>query len=160
MKLQKCVNCAGTAFRDAKRRLARTVDGREFEAEVPARQCKACGAMYIDAGDGERFELAVAGRLAEMGAASAEAFRFMRKAIGMQAGELAALFGIARETISRWETGKREVDRGAAIALGSLVLDKLRGLDTTIKRLRALQKPPRKTQAPIYLQLDVVNGEA
>lgn len=153
MKLQKCVNCAGRSFKDAKRMLKRVVDAREFEAEVPARMCKKCGAMYVDARDGERFELAIASSLADTGVASAEAFRFMRKAIGMNAEKLAELLGVARETVSRWETGKRGVDRGAALVLGSLVIDKLHGFDTTIKRLHALQKPPRKTHAPIYVQL-------
>jgi putative transcriptional regulator len=147
VKLQRCVRCGGTSFKAAKKRLARNLDGRDFETEIPALQCKTCGEQYFAATDGVRFELAVARRLAELGAASAEAFRFMRKTIGMQAGELAMLLGVARETVSRWETGKRNVDRGAAIALGSLVLDR----DATLKRLRALQKPPRK--GPIHVDL-------
>src|SRR6266705_1115772 len=98
MKLDRCVRCRGTSFKSTKMLLTRSVDGREFAAHVPARQCKTCGEEYFVAADGVRFELAVARRLAELGASSAAAFRFMRRTVGLQAGELAQLLGVVRET--------------------------------------------------------------
>jgi transcriptional regulator with XRE-family HTH domain len=77
----------------------------------------------------------------EHGASDGAAFKFMRKAIGMKATDLAALLGVAAETISRWETGQREVDRTALAALAGLVVDELEGHTKVISILRALQNP-------------------
>jgi transcriptional regulator with XRE-family HTH domain len=73
----------------------------------------------------------------------------MRKALGLRAADLAGLLGVAAETVSRWETGQRDVDRGALALVGGLVVDRLEGSTATLDRLRALAKPPRtaKTKA-------------
>jgi putative zinc finger/helix-turn-helix YgiT family protein len=121
----------------------RKVAGHTFTAELAAEQCKVCGETYVDAADIEAFELAIARALAQSGASNGEAFRFMRKALGFTAVELGDLLGVAAETISRWETGQRDVDRGALVAVGSLVLDRIEGRTATIDRLRAIREPPR-----------------
>lgn len=153
MKFQ-CVGCKGKSFKNVKKRLERQVDSRTFFVNVPAWQCKACDEVYHDGVWGSKFELAVAGQLANFGTVSADAFRYMRRALGMQSGELATLLGVARETISRWEADKCKIDRAVILTLGSLVLDKIQGRDTTLKRLRLSSKKrsvKRKTQSMVKL---------
>lgn len=121
----------------------RKVAGQTFTAELPAEGCKACSETYVDASALEAYELAIARALATSGANSGEAFRFQRKALGLRASDLAELLGVAAETMSRWETGQREVNRGALVTLGSLVLDRCEGRATTLDRLRTLRQAPR-----------------
>jgi DNA-binding transcriptional regulator YiaG len=68
-----------------------------------------------------KLELAAAAELARLGRRSGPALRFMRKALGYRAVELAAL-DVAPETLSRWETGEREVEGRAFALVGLLVL--------------------------------------
>lgn len=51
-----------------------------------------------------RFELLAAAALARHGVCTSEAFKFIRKSLGMRATDLGAVLGVAPETISRWET--------------------------------------------------------
>jgi transcriptional regulator with XRE-family HTH domain len=44
----------------------------------------------------------------------------VRKAAGFRAVEIAALFNVRPETVSRWERGESEIPRTAAFALGQL----------------------------------------
>jgi DNA-binding transcriptional regulator YiaG len=117
------------------------VAGHTFVAELPTRMLE--GQLVVDFKVLEAFELAVARKLADSGESAGEAFRFMRKAIGLPATELAELLGVARETISRWENGERPVDRGALAVLGGLVEDRCNGTTSTRDRLQAIAKPPK-----------------
>ncbi|MCX5744646.1 MAG: helix-turn-helix domain-containing protein [Proteobacteria bacterium] len=54
------------------------------------------------------------------GVRSGVEFKFLRKLAGLQANEVAALFGVRPETVSRWERGTIEFPRTAAFALGEL----------------------------------------
>jgi transcriptional regulator with XRE-family HTH domain len=75
------------------------------------------------------------------GLRSGDSFKFMRKALGMTAIELAQAFNVAPETISRWENEQREVDWPEFMLLGFLIDDKLAGRTTTLPRLQALAEP-------------------
>lgn len=88
------------------------------------------------------FELAVAEKLAGLGIRTGEAFKFMRKALGLRAVDLAELLDVAAETVSRWETGEPEA-RAFAL-LGSIVAERLRGQEETVDRLRALRSPRKR----------------
>src|SRR5437773_3600547 len=137
----RCVECGNEQMVSGTERESRSVAGHTFVADMPAYICERCGESVIDYASLHCFNIAIAGKLAELGASSGEAFKFMRKAIGMKAAELAALLDVAPETVSRWETGQRDVDRGALVVLGALVLDRLEGRTSTLDRLRALRKP-------------------
>ncbi len=130
---------------------SREVSGHRFVAPLPAKECSACSHAQFDVESERRFALAVARILADSGLATGEAFRFMRKAIGMRATELAELLDLAPETISRWETEKRAVDRGALALMGNLVRDRLDGRTTTLDGLRALRSP-RKLGATVRVE--------
>jgi DNA-binding transcriptional regulator YiaG len=118
------------------------VSGITFTGEVPALECVKCGERYALSEDLGNFELSVAERLASLGARTGAAFKFMRKALGLRAVDIAELFDVAAETVSRWETGEPEPH--AFALLGSVIADRIEGRDSTVKRLRAIISPPRK----------------
>lgn len=138
--MKQCVKC-NSALSATEVREEVTVAGATFSGAVPAHRCEACGEVYIAADDGMRFDLRVARELGTRGAATGDAFKFMRKALGLRAADLAGLLGVAAETISRWERGERPVDRAALTVVGALVADKLEGRATTMKLLKAQQEP-------------------
>ncbi len=140
--MAKCTQCGGSLVK-ATTKERREVAGQTFTAEIPAQECKACGETLVEASALEAYELAIARTLATEGADSGEAFKFMRKALGLRAADLAQLLGVAAETLSRWECDQRPVDRGALVVLGSLVLDRCEGRTTTIDRLHALGSHPK-----------------
>ena len=136
----KCYHC-GQHMVNAKTQESVTVDGHKFQGTVRAKQCKGCGELLLDGPSLVEFERHIAAHLAESGARSGEAVRYMRKTLGLRAVDLAELIDVASETISRWETGVREPDRSALALLGALVTDAANGRHDTIDRLRALRKP-------------------
>lgn len=150
----KCVTCGNEQMVSGTAREVRSVAGYTFVAGMPASTCKNCGESVIDYTPLHLFNLAIAGKLANLGASSGEAFKFMRKAIGMKASVLAALLHVVPETVSRWETGQRNVDYGAMVVLGAIVLDQLENKTTTLDRLRALQDPAKAT-GEVLVQIDV-----
>ncbi|MFZ5439517.1 MAG: type II TA system antitoxin MqsA family protein [Myxococcota bacterium] len=114
-----------------------------FTARVPALKCRECEELYLDGPSLERFELRVAVELARAGEASGDVMRFMRKAAGLRARELAELLGVTPETVSRWETGKQPMEHRAMAVVGSLVVERFEGRTSTLDNLRALQHPRR-----------------
>ena len=153
--MRRCTRCKGERFERVERKLVRTVGDQVFSAPIPAARCVDCGEGYIDAKDGMRFEAAIAVELARRGADSGEAFRYMRRHLGLRGGDLAGLLSVAPETVSRWETGQRPVDPAAARLLGVLVIEQAAGRAETLERLRALRRPRR---TPKNIRLDLRTG--
>ena len=91
-----------------------------FEIEGHGQRCKACGEILTELTELERQEQLVAEQLVTRGIRSGQEFRFVRKHAGFQANEVAAMFGVRKETVSRWERGEVEIPRTAAYALGQL----------------------------------------
>ncbi len=132
--------------------LERMVDGLTFSLSVPCVRCDACGEELTSHEAGERFELAIAAKLAAGGRRTGPALRFMRKALGLRAAELAQLIGVAAETFSRWETGEREPDAQSFALVGFLAQSKLEGhSDRAIEMLRAIREPVPMGPAPVKL---------
>lgn len=151
--MRRCPHCQSAGrWTDKALEASREVSSHRFVAMLPARECTVCGRAQFDAEAERRFALAVARQIADSGLATGEAFRFMRKAIGMRATELAELLDLAPETISRWETEKRAVDRGALALMANLVRDLMDGRNTTIEGLRTL-KTPRTLGATVRVDL-------
>jgi DNA-binding transcriptional regulator YiaG len=67
-----------------------------------------------------RQEQELAAALVERGVRTGPEFALVRKAAGFRAVEIAELFGVRPETVSRWEHGEGEIPRTAAFALGQL----------------------------------------
>jgi DNA-binding transcriptional regulator YiaG len=121
-----------------------TVGGTRFLGKLPARACPACNDEPLVALDDlVAFEHAVAQSLARHGPVNGETLRSMRKSIPLSATALAALLRVAPETISRWETGEREVDRAAWLVVRGLTLDP----DATRAIADVADTPPAKPVA-------------
>jgi YgiT-type zinc finger domain-containing protein len=149
--MKRCNRCQG-ALVAKKVDATREVAGHVFIASLPARQCKACGEISYEGAVLQRFDLHVATRLAESGVSSGAVFRFLRKALGLRAVDLAELLDVSAETLSRWETDKRAVDRGGLAVLASCVRDALAGRTETLDTLRAL-RTPRTLEKRVQLDL-------
>ncbi|HWV37398.1 MAG TPA: hypothetical protein VN033_02860 [Vulgatibacter sp.] len=149
----KCPSCGSAELEDAEVELEREVCGRRFKATGLALRCGRCGEEVVQFGVLGMFDLAIAADLAQRGPPSAEAFRFMRKAIALPAKELADLLAVTPETVSRWENDKLPVERRALALLSSIVLDKVEGRTATLERLRALAAPASPPPGEVRLRL-------
>lgn len=149
----KCINCGKADLIRGTVPLAVTVAGVEFATELPGRRCPTCGYSTVHGPAAVRFELLVAAELVKRGLRGGASFKFMRKALGMKATEIAQAFNVAPETISRWENDQREVDWPEFMLLGFLVDDKLAGCTTTLSRLQALADPAPEGRVTIPFQV-------
>lgn len=125
--------------------------GIVFSTEVPCEQCESCGDRYFAAEALERFELATASALASMGRRTGSALRFMRKALGFRAKDLAELLDVAPETFSRWETGEREPDAHAFALVGIMAADRLGEREQAETILRAMREPAKVRPSEVIL---------
>ncbi len=137
----KCSICSRGTLKKGLVEISRTIDGHTFRARVPGRICDACGGESYEGEVVRQFELAISHVLAHSGVSSGAAFKFMRKAIGMRAADLARLLAVTPETISRWETGKHPIDRAILVLLGLLVDNRIHGVTTTLDLLKDRAEP-------------------
>jgi putative zinc finger/helix-turn-helix YgiT family protein len=138
----KCPKC-GTRTKRIKAEHSLSVSGVELRGEVIDDTCPACGYATMAASELERFELNAAAALASHGVCTGEAFRFIRKALGMRAADVAEVLGTTPETVSRWETGQREVDRHVFALLGELAVAAAEGRESPAERFKALASADR-----------------
>ncbi|MFH0901075.1 MAG: type II TA system antitoxin MqsA family protein [Pseudomonadota bacterium] len=150
--MKRCPNCGIGKLQNRVVERTRHVAGHGFAARLPARHCQSCGEDYFDDAVITCFDLGVALKLAEAGVTTGEALKFLRKAAGLSSKDLAALLEVRPETVSRWETGKRAIDRATYTIIRQLVFDRTRGSAATADYLRSLQKPKR---LPKRLEIDV-----
>lgn len=141
--LKRCANCGADRIALQTIRRKRHVAGHLFVADLPARVCGACGTSYVDDPVVGQFDALVAVKLAEAGVTEPEALRFMRKVTGLQGKEFAELLAVRPETVSRWEQGKRPIDRATYAIMRQLVHDHAGGVTATRDYLRSLRKPNR-----------------
>lgn len=91
-----------------------------LEIEAHGQRCKACGEILTPIAELERQGQLAAEQLVARGIRTGDEFRFVRKHAGLRANEVAEMFGVRKETVSRWERGEVEIPRTAAFALGQL----------------------------------------
>jgi YgiT-type zinc finger domain-containing protein len=120
----KCVQCGHNGLRGTTTTHEVHIGDAVVQGTVPAEACPKCKEVYVSGDALERLELQVAEQVARSGVVSGATFRFMRKALGLQAKEMLEVIGTPPETVSRWETGARDVDRFAWITLATMVIDK------------------------------------
>lgn len=140
--MDRCVMCGGTELRDVAEAVEVTIGPRSFVGAVPAVACPKCGETFTDGPGLVALEREAARWLAAHGFATGPELRFMRKAAGLRAVDLAELLDVAPETVSHWETGKHAPDRSTLATVAALALDALDGATTTRDRLRALRERP------------------
>jgi putative zinc finger/helix-turn-helix YgiT family protein len=152
MNMNHCTNCGKLELVAGRQPITRDVGDRTFDGLVQGWSCPACAELYYDGADLGAFEEAVAKWIAEHGVRTPEELKFMRKAVGIRATELAAWLHVTPETISHWETGKHAPDVVTRSTIASIVLDTLRGESATRDRLR-VQGEPEGTRK-VRLDLD------
>ena len=138
-----CPRCRGEEFKSTLALAPRTIAGHRFTASLAAAECQHCGERYFESKPLMAFDRAVAAKLLEAGVTTPDALKFLRNMTGLQGKEFAELLGVRRETVSRWEQGKRPVDRATYALLRQIVLDGIRGGTATADYLRSLGKPKR-----------------
>ena len=125
----KCPSC-GKAMRAAKK------DYRYEEAglrnvvlkDATVHECD-CGERLPQLPQIHRLHQRIAEDLvAKQSPLTGEEFRFLRKAMGMSARELARLLGVTTVTISRWENNKEKVGAQSDRLLRCLYLTRSKGL--------------------------------
>jgi putative zinc finger/helix-turn-helix YgiT family protein len=149
MGMTRCTECESDQLVQGTAPDTLTVGGQTFTADLPVVRCEACGAVFFDGPAVGEFERAVARELAQRGPATGETFRFMRKALGMRAADLAEMLDVTPETLSRWETGKLPMGRTSWLTLSSLVLD----YEATCARLQAAKAGPGLAKAVVRLDM-------
>lgn len=139
--MDRCTNCSERKLVEEQQTVTREVGDRTFEGMVKGWRCSSCGESYQDGSDLGAFEEAASKWLAEHGVRTPQELKFMRKAAGIRAADLASWLDVTPETISHWETGKHAPDVVARSTIASIVLDTLRGERITRDRLYAQGHP-------------------
>src|SRR2546423_9335221 len=152
MKNTKCPTCSGTAFQPATYVARRDLDGRRFTGDVPARKCIACGELLISGPGLGAFERAITVELARGGEVGPEGFCWLRKAAGLKAVRLAELLDLTPMQVSRWENGRKPLERRAIALVSALALEQIEGKGATRAVLEALAAGKK---APRCVRLDV-----
>jgi DNA-binding XRE family transcriptional regulator len=118
--------------------------GVTASAAVPALRCGCCERVHVEPCTLERLRLVVGCELANLGVLTGEAFRHMRRALGLRACDVAQLLDLTPETISHWETGKARPNRAAFVALAAMLQDAVDRRTITRDRLGRLVegRPP------------------
>lgn len=114
----RCPNCNKDVLHDWEGHITRM--GINISAR--GRRCSACNETLYDHEEIGRQEQELAAALIERGVRTGPEFALVRKAAGFRAVEIAELFGVRPETVSRWEHGEGEIPRTAAFALGQLYM--------------------------------------
>jgi DNA-binding transcriptional regulator YiaG len=135
------------------------VCGHSFTAQLPAEKCEFCGQVVIQGHDVRLFELRVAVEIAKAGLRTGESFKYLRKAVGMEAANLAELLDVPVEYVGYWESGSWPVDPRAHAVLCSFVLGKFEQRPSSLDCLRVLRKP-RKLSQKVRLHLIDALGQA
>ncbi|MBI5514883.1 MAG: helix-turn-helix domain-containing protein [Deltaproteobacteria bacterium] len=126
---------------------------RRFTAQLPALRCPRCGEVYLPGPAVGAFDDAVTRALVEAGASDGDALRWLRRAAGLRAADLAALLDVRPETVSRWETEASPAPRAAVYALGTLALASVYGQTAPLERLRALASPTAAPEGAVALDV-------
>ena len=152
MKKTKCPRCGNKAFEPATYVARRDLDGRRFTGDVPARKCTSCGELLISGRGLGAFEHAITLELARGGEVGPEGFRWLRKAAGLKAVRLAELLDVTPMQVSRWENGRKPLERRAVALVSALALEQVEGKAATRAVLEALAA---RKKVPRTVRLDV-----
>lgn len=138
--MSECPKCRGERLEKGPQRTSRKLFGRTYTAALPGSRCVDCGETYVNAMVLLRFELAIAAHVARNGPVSGESLSWMRRALGLTGEQLAEMLDVRPETLSRWENGKRAVDRNAWLTASALVLDEIDGKSGMRERIEAVSQ--------------------
>lgn len=114
--MTRCPNCKENKLRSWEGMLE--LEG--VEVLTRGMRCGACGEALFDQTEVANQEQARAAALVMRGIRTGAEFKFVRKMAGLKATEIAELFDVRPETVSRWERGEVEIPRLASFSLGEL----------------------------------------
>lgn len=100
--------------------IKRTRAGISYVSAIPAEVCCDCGMALYNGAVYEAWEMEFALALAR-GPVGGDAFRSMRRFVGMNVADAADLMGVTRETIRRWESEGSQVPKPAFMMMGLAV---------------------------------------
>jgi DNA-binding transcriptional regulator YiaG len=138
MKKTRCPACGKAAFQPATYAGRRDLDGRRFTADIPARECTSCGELLVSGPGMAAFERAITLDLARGGDVGPQGFRWLRKAAELRAVRLAELLDVTPMQVSRWENGRKPLERRAVALVSALALEQAEGKAATLTVLEAL----------------------
>jgi DNA-binding transcriptional regulator YiaG len=151
--MQTCDRCRRARVLDVLVDDTIEVCGHTFASQVPATRCLACQQVVIQAEHVRQFERRVAVELARAGLRGGDAFRFLRKALGISEAAFASIIDMPAECVVYWETDKWLVDPRALALLSGLVLANFDGRQSALDGLAVLRMP-RKLAPKVRLHLD------
>ena len=137
----RCAVCSKGTARSARIEMKRTVAGHVFTATVRGRVCDACDEAFFDDAVVARVDLAIARALVDADLGSGEAFRFVRKVVGLRANELAALLAVTKDITRGGRRVRCRSTAGPRRSLAMMLLDREAGVTATQDALRALSRP-------------------
>lgn len=143
--MKGCTECGERGLVAGPQPVTRVVGERTFQGVVQGWACPGCKEVFYDGPGLGGFEEQAAVWLAEHGVRSPAELKFMRKAAGIRARDLATWLNVSPETVSHWETGKHTPDVVARGVIASIVLDAISGATTTRDRLQAQGNPDKMT---------------
>jgi DNA-binding transcriptional regulator YiaG len=132
--------------------MKREFDGRTYSGEVPATRCNKCDEVLISGPGLGLFERALTAELARSGTIGPQAFRWLRRYAGLKGMDLAALLDVTPMQVSRWENGKKPLERRAIALVSALALEHLEGRTFTrgiLESLAAGKKGPRRVKIDV-----------
>src|SRR5213080_468080 len=152
MKKTRCPTCGKTTFQHATYAARRDLDGRRFTGDVPARKCASCGELLISGPGLDAFERAITLELARGGEVGPEGFRWLRRVVGLKAVRLAELLDVTPMQVSRWENGRKPLERRAVALVSALALEQIEGraaARAVLEALAARKKVPRTVRLDV-----------
>jgi DNA-binding transcriptional regulator YiaG len=143
--MKGCAECGQRALVAGPQSVRLQVGERTFQDVIQGWACPSCKEVFYDGSGLGAFEEQAAAWLAEHGVRSPAELKFMRKAAGIRARDLATWLDVSAETVSHWETGKHTPDVITRSMIASIVLDAISGATTTRDRLQAQGNPEKTT---------------
>jgi putative zinc finger/helix-turn-helix YgiT family protein len=119
----KCDKC-GAQMKSGRENYRYTACGLDFITlmNVEVRRCPECGEHEVDIPRMDELHGLIAQEVASKGPRlTAQEVRFLRKYLGFSGVDFAATLDVTPETVSRWETGKKQMSPVAERALRLMV---------------------------------------
>jgi DNA-binding transcriptional regulator YiaG len=151
-RTEKCEHCGEGKRVPFPFLVKRQLDAQAFSGEVPATRCDNCGEELVSGPGLGLFDSALTARLARSGSIGPQGFRWLRGRAGLEAKQLAALLDVSPGTVSRWENGKKPLERRAVALVASLALEALGEHTSTrdlLGQLASARKPARRVRLDI-----------
>jgi len=128
--MSQCPFCTDGELQPCTAEHSRELDGTRFAMSIDGLLCSACNERIFSDDEVERFEQALTKSMAYR-PPGREGFRWLRRRLGLSGVEVAELLGTTPETVSRWETGKRDIDKSMWVLLGRVAVEAIQGRSDT-----------------------------